>query len=55
MQLTASQINKFKEIWKKQFGVEISEKEAKEQGLKMVRLVEAVLKPENDKKNYTNH
>jgi hypothetical protein len=45
MELTNEQIEKFQELYKQQFGEEISYEEAADRGLKLVRLVRLVYKP----------
>ncbi|MBD3300059.1 MAG: hypothetical protein GF347_01780 [Candidatus Moranbacteria bacterium] len=51
MNLTNTQINKFKKLWKKRFGVELSDDEARGKGIEVVQLVETVLKPKIKIKN----
>lgn len=43
--LTDEQIEKYRELYKKHFGKEISKAEALEQGTKLINLIEAVYKP----------
>lgn len=43
--LSHKQVSKFQTIYKNRFGKEISKKEAYEQGVKLIRLVELVYKP----------
>ncbi len=38
-------LEKFKEIYKKEFGKEISDEDALEQGTKLLRMVELIYKP----------
>lgn len=45
MMLSGEQITKFQKIYKEQFGKEISRKDALEQGIKLVRLMEIIYKP----------
>ncbi|MBD3245288.1 MAG: hypothetical protein GF335_04855 [Candidatus Moranbacteria bacterium] len=51
--LTEQEIRQFRDLWQSRFGEEISDEKAKEEGLKLVRLVEAVYKPVN-KQNLTD-
>jgi len=43
--LTAEQVAKFQQLYKTRFGKEISQSEAYEQGIKLVRLMELVCQP----------
>jgi len=43
--LTDEQIEKYRAIYKKHYGKEISKAEALEQGTKLINLIEAVYKP----------
>lgn len=43
--LTDTDIAKFQELYKEEFGTEISKEEAAEQGLKLVTLMSRVYKP----------
>lgn len=43
--LSDEQITKFQTLYKKHFGKEISQKEAREQGSKLIRLIGLVYKP----------
>lgn len=43
--LTESQITKFQQLYKSNFGKKISHKEALEKGMRLVNLVKLVLKP----------
>lgn len=45
MKLTDKQIEDFQLLWKNRFGYDISRKEAFEQGIKLVRLMELIYKP----------
>jgi hypothetical protein len=45
MQLTPEQVAKFQAIYKAKFGREISNEQAYEQGVKLVRLMEIVYRP----------
>lgn len=45
MELTSEQVEKFQELYKKRFGVEISYEEAQISGLKLVQLFQLVYKP----------
>jgi len=45
--LTSDEVKKFKEIYKKNFGEELSDQEALEKGMKLVNLMKAVYGPEN--------
>lgn len=52
MILTDEQISEFQTLYRKNFGVEISRNEALEKGLRLIRLLEVVLK-KNAKKRST--
>lgn len=43
--LSDEQITKYQAIYKRRFGVEISRKEAYEQGIKLIRLIEIIYQP----------
>jgi hypothetical protein len=43
--LSDKSIEEFQQLYKKHFGKEISKQEAMEQGLKLIQLMKAVLKP----------
>ena len=43
--ISKEHLEKFKEIYKKEFGKEISDEDALEQGTKLLRLVELIYKP----------
>jgi hypothetical protein len=43
--LTDEQIEKYRELYKKHFGKEISKSDALEQGTKLINLIETVYKP----------
>lgn len=43
--LSPEQINKFQKIYKDQFGKEISQEEAQEKGLKLLRMFQLIYKP----------
>ena len=45
MQISDKQIEKFQKLWKKEFGKEIEKGKAREEALKLIRLVELVYKP----------
>ena len=45
MQLSDKQIEKFRLLYKKHFGIEIDNKEAYEQGTKLVQLMKIIYKP----------
>lgn len=45
MKLTDKQIEDFQLLWKNRFGYDISRKEAFEQGIKLVRLMELIYQP----------
>ena len=45
MQLSDRQTEKFRLLYKKHFGIEISKKEAYEKGIKLVQLMKIVYKP----------
>lgn len=47
--LSDFQISKFRELYKKRFGKEISREEAYEKGVKLIRLVELIYKPITEK------
>jgi hypothetical protein len=55
MQISDKQIKKFQILYKKKFGEDISKQDALDQGIKLVRLVEVVLKEKakmiNNKRN----
>ena len=55
MQLTAKQVSKFQELYKRSFGKEISKENAYEQGVKLLRLMSLVYKPitKNDYEKYS--
>lgn len=48
--LSDEAIKQYQEIYKKKFGQEISEKEAREQGENLIRLIRVVYKPIPKKK-----
>ncbi len=50
MQLTAEQVNSYRLLHKKLFGVEISEDEAYEQGMNLACFFEFLLKPTDSNK-----
>jgi hypothetical protein len=55
MGLTEKQVKEFQEIYKKEFGEEISYEKAYEKGTNLVQLFEAVFKPrENTEKKDKN-
>ena len=45
MVLTDIDINRFQELYKEQFGIEICKEDAREQGMKLLRLVSIVYGP----------
>jgi hypothetical protein len=45
MKLTADQLNKFKELYKSYFDIELSEKEATEQATNLLNMMKTVYKP----------
>lgn len=45
MQLSALQIQKYKELYHKEFGLNLSDSEAREQGLKLINLIKLTYKP----------
>jgi len=45
MQIPEEHLNKFKKLYKKQFGIELSDSEALDKATKLIRLVEIVYKP----------
>lgn len=49
MPLSKEAIEEFKEIYKKEFGEEISDQEALEKATKLLRLIEIVYKPMTQK------
>lgn len=51
MQLTTEQVNSYRLLHKKLFGVEISKDEAYEQGMNLARYLEFILKPPNNDNN----
>lgn len=51
MQLTAKQVNSYRLLHKKLFGVEISKDEAYEQGMNLARYLEFLLKPPDNNDN----
>lgn len=46
--LTDDQLIKFQSLWKQRFNQEISKGEALKEGLRIVRLVELICKPNNE-------
>lgn len=50
MKLSKEDIAKFKKIWKKEFGKEISDQESYERGTKLINLVKIVYKTHSRKK-----
>ena len=57
MELTDEQIEKFQELYKTRFGIDISYEDAKDRGLKLIRLVKVVYNPitkEEYKKHHTS-
>ena len=49
MQLTDEKIAEFQVLYKQHFGIEISKAEALEKGIRLIRLLEIVLKHESKK------
>jgi hypothetical protein len=49
MLVSAEKIKKFQALYKEQFGADLSEEEATEQYIKLVRLVQLVYKPVTQK------
>lgn len=47
--LTDEQVKKFQDIYRKRFGKEISNEDALEKGIKLVRLMEIIYKPITEK------
>jgi len=45
MQITNKQSKRFQKLWKDEFGEEIEKEKAREEALRLVRLVELVYKP----------
>ncbi len=43
--ISDKQIQKFKALYRKHFGIELSDEEAQEKGSKLVRLMEIIYKP----------
>lgn len=46
--LSDKQISEFQEIYKEHFGTEISKEDARENGIKLLRLVELIYKPADE-------
>ncbi|MFH1509519.1 MAG: hypothetical protein ABIE68_05110 [bacterium] len=42
--LTEVQLQKFQEIYKKKYGIRISKAEAREKGMKLIRLLKIIIK-----------
>ncbi len=53
--LTDKEIDDFIELYKKKFGKEIGREEAIRKGAKLVRLVEAILKPKDSNPKKAEH
>ena len=49
--LTEKQIKKFQIIYKNRFGVEISQDEALDKGIKLIRMIKMICEPENSSKS----
>lgn len=49
MLITTEQIKKFKQLYKNRFGKEISDADAYEQGIKLVRLMQIICKTNENK------
>ncbi len=49
MSLSKESIDEFKRIWKKHFGTDISDEKAREDGGRLLRLVEIIYKPMTQK------
>lgn len=48
MALTNEQVSQFQELWKKNFGIEITKELAYEKGVKLMRLMSIIYKPMTD-------
>lgn len=48
MDLSDEQISEFQEIYKEHFGTEISKEDAYQNGIKLLRLVELIYKPDDE-------
>ena len=46
---TNDELAQFQELWKKNFGTEISKEVAYEKGIKLIRLISIIYKPMTDK------
>lgn len=53
MQLTQAQIRRFQLLYRERFSVELSEGEAREKGLKLVRIMQQVYRPAPKSKEIT--
>jgi hypothetical protein len=51
MKFTRKQIKDYQTLYNERYGVEISEEEAYEQGLKLVELVKFIFKPSEEKRH----
>ncbi len=52
MSLSDQDIAKFQQLYKHQYGTEISKEEAYEQGIKLVRLMALIYKPMTEKEHH---
>ncbi len=54
MQITDSQLNKFIELYQKEFGVLLDQKSAYQKGLRVLQMMKAIYKPitKNDYEKY---
>ena len=48
MVLTDEKIKEFQELYKEHFGVEISKEDARENGIKLLRLISIIYRPKPD-------
>ena len=46
MNISDTSVGSFRKLWKKRYGVELTESQARERGERLVRLMELVLKPD---------
>jgi len=50
MALSDEKIKEFQELYKEYFGVEISKEDARENGIKLLRLISIIYRPKEDEK-----
>lgn len=54
MKLTQEQIDQFKELYLKRFGVQLTDAQAREKGVRLILLVKAVYEPANGSRGPLN-